>query len=957
MGELWYSVGTYVLFGACGGKVGGKRMAAEQDTGVGKEADTAEIAKATDTAEIVEAVGAAGAGAGTVEIDESVTATEVAEAGAVSEKAELAEVADTGAVRLSARMLAEYVHLGGSIESGFRSAAALQEGTRIHKLVQQSYSERDGKEVALRAELTVSDIWFVLEGRADGILHPEDGMPPIIDEIKSTAGDLASIREDTYPVHWAQAMCYAYMYGEAEGLSQMRVQLTYYQKTSGDVLRFMRSYTREELAAVVYKMLEVYAPRAKVNLRHTELRDSSMRKLAFPYTAYRSNQRAFAGAVYKSLRDGRKLFASAPTGMGKTMSTLFPAIKAIGEGVIKRLFYLTAKTLTRTAAEEALALMEHKGLHIWSVTLTAKDKVCFQEQTDCRKEVCPYADGHYDRLNAALLDLLGNETRMDRQVIEAYARKHRVCPFEYALDAAYAADAVICDYNYIFDGRVSLKRLWEEEKRHTALLIDEAHNLVDRAREMYSAEVSKSAFLTLAQGVKGRDAGLHNAAKVVNKELLALRKTCPGQGGKQTKGSGAPERAEKGAAPDTAGKAAEQAAPYGAIGSGAVAYEAAESGTVAFGAVVSGPSPNGAADSGKGPSPNGASAVLSSVSSPQRSSPGSAGVLTLREAPAALTALLTNFVAEAERCLASGILEQASAELATLLPEVYFAVRHYVRMAAEYDERYLTLGETDGRDLRLRLFCLDPSRMLNKAGKGFRSAIFFSATLSPAGYFRELLGGGEEDYQTAYPSPFRREQLQVSLSPLSTRYKDRSLTQESIARQLVKFIAGPPGNYLVFFPSYAYMFAVADIFRPLATEVDLLIQENRMAEEAREAFLTAYQPGRDKTLVGLAVMGGIFGEGIDLAGDRLTGVAVVGVGLPQISLEREMIRAHFDERDKDGYAYAYVYPGMNKVQQAGGRLIRTEDDYGKLLLLDDRFLTSRYQSLLPPEWRDAVIIR
>ncbi|MCL6457143.1 MAG: ATP-dependent DNA helicase [Gorillibacterium sp.] len=793
-------------------------------------------------------------------------------------------------VRISARKLVEYVYLTGSIESGFKHAVALQEGTKAHQQVQKHYKDGDGREVSLKTELLYEEVVFNLEGRADGILFHEGDMPTI-DEIKSTSGDLSYIAEETYPVHWAQAQCYAYMYAVKEGLPSMRVQLTYYQIQTEEMKRFERVYSLDALTEHIWEMVRGYAPRAFVELRHSRERDASIKALSFPYEAYRRGQRAFAGAVYKTHLDSRRLFAGAPTGMGKTMSTLFPTIKAIGEGVLRRLFYLTAKTLTRTAAEEAISLMEQKGLHMWSVTLTAKDKICFQVKVDCRKESCPFADGHYDRLNGALLDLLTNETRLNRSVIEAYARKHRVCPFEFALDAAYAADVVVCDYNYIFDPRVSLKRLWEEEKRHTALLIDEAHNLVDRAREMYSAEVAKAAFLALQRTYKGRNHGLYAAAHAINHFLIKVKKD----------------------------------------------YTATNSSTATQ------------ADGGLGV--NGMNAIRRTHAQVNR------------ELPQELVELLTAFLIVAERELASGNAGAIAptgiegTEGTVQLLDIYFAVRHFVRIAADYDERYVTITELVKGELSVKLFCLDPSRLLQKAGKGFRSTVFFSATLAPLSYFQDLLGGEPEDYAVSFPSPFYQEQLSVFISPLSTRYRDREHTKERIAAQLVDLTQQHLGNYLVFFPSYDYMFGVLASFMKYELDAEVIVQNNHMSEEERQAYLAAFHEGRQRPLIGFAVMGGIFGESIDLTGERLTGVIIVGVGLPQIGTERDIIRTYFDEVGKNGYDYAYVYPGMNKVLQAGGRLIRTKTDQGTLMLVDDRFLQPKYQMLIPEEWKPATILR
>jgi len=793
--------------------------------------------------------------------------------------------------RIPIRALAEYAYRSGSIEAGFQAQASLAEGTKAHQTLQDAYGEQDRREVPMAGAVEYRDIRFLLEGRCDGLLATEDGV--MIDEIKSTVRPLdewGALRDGGAPAHWAQAYCYAYLHAREQGLERIAIRLTYARVGTDDVRRLVRSATTEELAAFVGSLAEAVYPYARMKLNHAALRDASARALAFPFGAYRPGQRRLAGAVYKAIADGKGLFAKAPTGTGKTISTLFPAVKAIGEGLLERFYYLTARTTQRQAAEDALAKLGERGLVLQTVTLTAKEKICFREEVDCRAAACPYADGYYDRINAALVDLLGAETLMTRGVIEAYARKHCVCPFEMSLDAAYASDAVICDYNYIFDPRVSLKRQFEEQKRRTALLADEAHNLEPRAREMFSAALAKAMFLEQQRAWKGIDAELHAAAKAVNAYFIALRKTMASQTDARLEG-GVPE---------------------------------------------------------------------------------------------ALAEAAKLFAAAAERRLAGGAGDNDGApgydgDRQSSLLDAYYAVQAFLRAAALFDERFIAYAESDRRDVQVKLLCLDPSELLRKAAKGYRAKVFFSATLSPLSYYIERLGGDEEDYAVSVPSPFHPSQWDVRLVPLSTRYRDRAASIEPIADQLLQALRERPGNHLAFFPSYAYMNDVhaallaamgaaaagADVgqkmHQPLGLrctvggmEVDVLLQSQRMTEEDRSAFLDAFQSGRERPLLAFAVMGGIFSEGIDLEGDRLSGVAVIGVGLPQPSAEREWIRAYFDEAGKDGFDYAYVYPGMNKVLQAGGRLIRSEEDRGTLLLIDDRYRQPKYWQLLPPEWRVSL---
>lgn len=783
---------------------------------------------------------------------------------------------------VSVRELAEYAHRSGSIESGFRTAASMAEGTRIHKEIQEEYREPDRREVPMAGELSLGDAVFRLEGRCDGLRF--EGEWAVVEEIKSTSTPLSWL-EQGQAVHWAQALCYAVLYALQEKRGAMRVRLLYVHSVTGERKSFEREETLEALQSHVEDLLACYAPYAQLKAAHREQRGRSCRELGFPFGAYRPGQRHLAGAVYKSIAEGRKLFARAPTGTGKTVSTLFPAVKAIGEGHLERVLYVTARTTTRQAAEAALQLMEQKGLVLRRVTLTAKEKICFQEEVRCSKEACPYADGYYDRINGALLDLLGHECAISRETVERYARKHLVCPFELSLDAAYEADTIIGDYNYVFDPGVALKRLWEEDKRRTAVLVDEAHNLADRAREMYSAELPKAAFLGLQRLYKAANPGLSQAAKDVNAWMIRLRK----------------EQAE-------------------------------------------------------------------------RRQP------VLEAPPQELPGLLEAFCLQAERELTAapaatgggsgarpGAPDDEGADAvapAQLLADTYYAAQSYIRASGWADDRFAAYTRDDRDGFALRLYCLDPSALLRQAGKSYRSLILFSATLSPLGFYRESLGGGEEDYSLTVPSPFRKEQLQVLLSPLSVRYRDREASVAPLSALLHEQLQRHRGNTMVFFSSYEYMRKVQEHFMEKPCGFRVLVQHGGMTEEERDAFLRAFQANthdtadmnRDAPVVGFAVLGGIFSEGIDLTGDRLTAVVVVGTGIPQLGLERDLIRDYYDRTGRNGYHFAYVYPGVGKVLQAGGRLIRTDTDQGILLLVDDRFSTPFYQELMPEEWRPMRLL-
>ncbi|MEH7515701.1 ATP-dependent DNA helicase [Gottfriedia acidiceleris] len=753
-------------------------------------------------------------------------------------------------IKVSVRTLVEYAHTAGSINLTFKSSVSLIEGTKAHQKIQREYGEQDVKERHISGNITLDQLVFQIEGRCDGLLF-NDGQY-IIEEIKSTMKDLNEITENSYPVHWAQAKVYGYFICEELQLEKITLRLTYINILTEQKISFDLLFTKDELTNYLYKMLEIYYPFAKWKYDHIETRNQTIKELNFPFPSFRKGQRKLAGAVYQTIQEGSNLFAVAPTGIGKTVSTIFPTVKSIGENSINRMFYLTSKTITRTVAEEAFKRMTDQGLCIKCTTITAKDKICFKEETMCQKDYCEFANGYYDRINDAVLDILSSEKSLTREKIEEYARKHTVCPFEYSLDLLNSSDAIICDVNYIFDPRVSLKRLFDEHKRSSVLLVDEAHNLVDRAREMYSASLFKSKFLELKNRYKNLKDELYAIINEINKRFIELRKKWKD--------------------------------------------------------------------------------VVTPVS---------------KEIDGDLLELLHTFNEIAEIKLQ----EMEEDENKQLLLDTYFESLNFVKIAEFFDENYVCYYELYKSEVHVKLFCLDPSKVVNDVIKRFRSTIYFSATLTPIQYFQDMLGDQSRDYTISIDSPFTREQLEVTIDPLSTRYQDRERNLERLIDSVYKEITKRKGNYLVFYPSYQYLIQSVDLFKEKYPNIMTIVQENGMSEIEREEFLLQFDSLNEETLVGFAVLGGIFSEGIDLKGDRLNGVVVVGVGLPQICLERNILKEHFNSVGKNGYYYAYVFPGMNKVMQAGGRVIRSESDEGTLLLIDDRYKSSLYQSLLPEEWK------
>ena len=809
-------------------------------------------------------------------------------------------------IRLSVRELVEFLLRTGSIDSRFTGFDRANEGARIHRRLQKAAGEGYAAEVFLTAERTMEGIGFTIEGRADGIFTDEDGTV-VIDEIKTTAAPTNAITEDMNPCHWAQGMVYGAICAEQRELETLDVRLTYYQIDTDEIIRYTRHFSAAELDAFLNDLLRQYLPWARRQLDWVEARNRSLGALQFPFPAYRPGQRALAGEVYRACaagkaeqKGGTRLFCQAPTGIGKTMSALFPALKAMGEGKGEKIFYLTARNTTQAAAEDALARLRaaDPALSLRSVTLSAKEKACLCKDAEgrpaCLPEACHYANGYYERLKDALADLLDSAVPYDRTALTETARRHRVCPFELGLDLSEWCDVVIGDYNYLFDPVVHLKRFFDTSG-DWLFLIDEAHNLPDRARAMYSARFCKSSLTdakrTLGKGKSALKTALTKADKAMREARQACVRLAPRRHAEDAPG----EPAQTSLLP-------EPDAPAFAL-----------------------PEPLYAQD----------------------------GTVFLQELPAALLTPLRAVQAPLQAWLE----DNPEADAHPQMLELYFAVQDLVRAAERYDSHFVTQLTARGSELELQLLCLDPAPFVDASLSTGRSATLFSATLTPPAYYRSVLGCADAR-AVALESPFPAGNLGLFCLPgISTRYRDRERSVQSVSDALARLAQSRVGNYLAFFPSYAYLRQVQEDFAARYPGISTLVQESGLDDAARAAFLARFEPNPAHTLLGFAVMGGIFGEGVDLAGDRLIGCAIVGVGLPQVNPRQEMLRRYYDAQNGAGFDYAYRWPGMNKVLQAAGRVIRTQEDKGVVLLLDDRFAQSEYARLFPKHWRHLEYLR
>jgi DNA excision repair protein ERCC-2 len=786
---------------------------------------------------------------------------------------------------VSVRELVEFSLRTGDLggERDFVGPDRAQAGIRGHQKVQRSRPEGYQKEVPLVYDIQTEDFTLSIRGRIDGI--SASGGEVLLEEIKTIQGRWDRTPD---PLHWAQAKCYGYIYAKNHGLERIVLQLTYLQLETGELKEFRDTFQFADLRSFFEAASFVYLEWVRECFEWCKLRDQSIQALAFPFSEYRSGQRQIAVAAYKTMARGGNLFIEAPTGIGKTISVLFPAVKALGERKLERVFYLTARTIGRAVAEKAFADLRQSGLRARTVTLTAKEKVCVREGKPCDASTCPFALGYYDRNKAAMREALQQE-EITRPVLEVVAQKHQVCPFELSLDISSWVDAVICDYNYVFDPQVYLRRHFGEESGDYAFLVDEAHNLIDRAREMFSAEIDTVEISEVKREIRKV---LPGCARALTNLSTAIKKLS---------GAGKVEVEELGSA---------------------------DSDLDLFGRVST--------VEKQSQLPRGA-AVLKMERE---------NVRALKEYPEMVTPLLEKAMESAEEWLE----KNEPSEFRENFLQLYFRLHSFKRTAELYDERYVTLTEfADG--VRLRLFCLDPSYLLGEALKRGKAAVFFSATLAPIEYYRELLGGSENDQVLRLESPYASENLGILVHRrIRTDFKTRNQTLSEVAGAIAALVQKKRGNYLVYFPSFQYLRAVLEQFQSIQPSVSVLVQRPGMDEKEREAFLAAFSAEHGQTLVGFAVMGGIFGEGIDLVGDRLIGAVIVGVGLPQLSVERDLIRDYFQEKTGAGFDYAYAFPGMNRVLQATGRVIRSETDRGMVLLIDARFGERRYQKLFPKWW-------
>lgn len=757
---------------------------------------------------------------------------------------------------LSVHQLVDFLLRTGDIDNRVFNRTSMNEGSLIHSLYQSKQGPNYISEYPLKATVVVEEIPVTIQGRADGIII--NGNEYTIDEIKTTVIDLKEFRDNNLLWHLGQAKCYAYMFAKEKGLKTISVKLTYIKQGKlSEKLFDNYTFIYEELEDYILDLIEQYLSFYNIVFAQIEKRDSSIKRIGFPFNSYRLGQRELAKYSYGVALKGGQLFVEAPTGIGKTMSTLFPFIKALENDSDGKIFYLTAKNSGKLNAEKAISILKEKNLFIKNITITAKEKICFCKDKSCNPDECPFAVGYYNKIQNVIKEGILSFDTFDFDTINFLAKKYEVCPFELELDLSLFSDVIICDYNYMLDPISYMKRYFDEDSSHYMALIDEAHNLVDRSRKMYSASFDENLFIDANKSYK----------KITNKKIKSALSSFK----KMFKNYHEILHDKENEFDD-------------------INYEDFK----------------------------------------------------------VIDKLIDTYQEESKN---------HNEDITKELTNLYLEVNRFKRIAEIYKkDKFLYYLYKEKDNITFNLSCLDASSYLNEIYKRIKCSVLFSATLSPMEYYVNVLGGDNKSATLSLESPFPRDNLKLILAPnVSVKYKNRESTYEEVCKYIVNFITQKIGNYMIYLPSYEYLNRIMEIIK-IPEEINVHVQNKEMNDLQKDEFLDYFQPNPSSSHVGFVINGGSFGEGIDLVSDRLIGLVIVGIGLSKINYESDKIANYYDKISLKGFDYAYLYPGMNKVMQAVGRLIRSENDKGVALLIDQRYLTNSYQSLFKKEWENFEVV-
>jgi len=776
----------------------------------------------------------------------------------------------TCTAEMSVSTLCEIGARSGSIDRRHGSGKLnMHIGSEIHRRLQSEAGAFYEAEVALCNTILFGGMHYTVSGRADGIIKSSDGA--VVDEIKTVHGYEFFMPPSTS--HLAQLKCYAYFLSVRDSLDSVRARLTYFNTDNEKIKYFEFAFSASELKDFYFGLLSEVSFFAELEAKRTLDVLPTAANAVFPYGELREGQEMMIRECYGAIKRGQRLFVEAPTGTGKTISSLFPAVRSLGAGFADKVFYLTAKASTRREAYYAASKLFLSGTPIRAVVLTAKESLCRcsaralnpSKKNTCNPDECPYAAGYYDRVNGALRDLLSSSNGYPIKTVLAAAEKHGVCPYELSLDLSEYCDVIICDYNHVFDPAVYLRRYFSDTGRREkyVFLVDEAHNLADRARDMYSATLRRSNIEALISPENDGDLG--GALESLWRAMTDLKKLCRDSLVKDADGN---ER----------------------------------------------------------------------------------GFFISRSPLTSFIGSIEVFRKKCESWLRKNEAHALYDEVYTLVSDI----RKFECVNEYFDKGFLSYVEICGGDIAIKTYCLDPSAVMNTLLERGVASVMFSATLTPAEYFCDVLGRSEKNVSITLPSPFDGENLCVAVADyVSTRYEDRASNVMKYVSAIAATVSAKAGNYVAYFPSYDCMEKVYGAFCRKYPHVSTVVQKKNMSHSDRESFLGSFKEGEGRLHVGFCVLGGVFSEGVDLPGSRLIGAIIIGIGLPGLSNERNIIKEYFDEDEGRGYDYAYTYPGMNNVLQAAGRVIRTERDAGVVVLVDDRYATPKYRQLFPQHWKNV----
>lgn len=770
-------------------------------------------------------------------------------------------------LRIDARELCHTVVNHASIDR--RAAHIREDDGKVDDLLEHRYGTNYHKKQALCRTVSRGGLFYEIGGTADGIAR-ENGKVTVC--VNRLFGDYTSkLDADRTAETVALAALLACMVAESELLGSVAFRITFFHN-SRDIRVIEKSFSRRELTEAVGRLLDLHRPFAALEAERLCVRIPNCKTLAFPYPEMRPQQRDFIVETLRTIGGGGKALIEAPTGTGKTAAALYPALRALGAGMIDKIFYFTSKNTTALAALDAARNMS-ASTGIRAVHITAKERICpvrLRDPMKCTPEVCPRARGHYGRVPDALAELVRSAHIYDADTIAEAAGRHSVCPYELSLDLSEACDIVICDCNYLIDEAAYFRRYFEPgatDARYV-FLFDEAHNLLDRAKACYGGELRRSEIRRFLDEVRTVPKNaVCDALADLEFYIDSMRELC------------------------------------------ADSMEEDDAGAVH-------------------------------------------GFTTVHSFDKQLYDLLAAF----DRAAAKYIRSPLCGSLPDHLYLLHDKVKKYLTAMELFDRCFVGTVTVHGDEVIAKIVCIDPSGQLAKKAARGRASIFFSATLTPLDYYATLYGAPDAA-KLKLDCPYDRANLCVCImDKLSVRYQFRSQNAAAVADAIMQTVSRRDGNYMVYFPSYAYMTEVQTLFKYKYPHIRTVVQAKDMSEHARRGFLDAFRAGARTTLVGFSVLGGIYAEGIDLVGDRLIGSVIVGVGLVQPSDENEILREYYDDKYEAGREYAYIYPGFNRVLQAAGRVIRTETDCGVVVFIDERYAEPTYKELMPAQYRTAKFV-